>query len=571
MNPSRISLRPDRLHYRRAFALLLVSALLLGLATPGEAARLARGEKAMAATAHPAASKAAAEVLADGGTAADAFVAAALVLGVVEPYSSGLGGGGFALYRDETGKIHAYDFRERAPLSATRDLFVRDGAVHPELSRVGGLAVGVPGQPKGLDVIHRRHGKLERRRLAQPALRLAAEGIQVEPHLHERIESVKETLVRFEGSRELWLRDGKAPAVGSKIRQTGMARALTLFAKEGADPFYTGKIGRAIAEIVQKHGGILSPRDLAEYRVHEVEPVRGRFGEWEVVSFPPPSSGGIILVEMLSMVRAMPAGALVPGAARVHALTEVMKRAYADRAEYLGDVRFVDVPRERLISPAYGAQRLADFDANKATDVSAGTVSVIEEGEHTTHLSIVGPRGDAISATLTINLRFGSGLTVPGWGIVLNNEMDDFTAAPGIPNAFGLIQGERNAVAGGKTPLSSMTPTMAFIDGKVRYVLGTPGGSRIISTVFHLFVNVAAFGMSPADAMDAPRFHHQWRPDKLFHEKPLPAELAQELTKMGHEVIEVNPYCNAQSVWIEEDGGLLGISDERGVGEPAGF
>ena len=591
---------------------------MLALAAGADAARTARGKKAMVATAHPAASRAAAEVLREGGSAADAFVAAALVLGVVEPYSAGLGGGGFALYRDKEGKIHAYDFRERAPGKARRDMYRSGSLVDSMLSKFGALAVAVPGQPAGLDMIHARHGKLPRARTAKDAIAYARDGFEVFPYLNEKITQTHALLEKNRASAAVWLPDGKVPPVGAKIAQPALAQALEAFAEQGAAPFYKGTIAKDIAAEVKRLGGLVSERDLATYQVFPVEPVRGMFQGWEVVSFPGPSSGGIVLVEMLNMLEeVLPAreemesalkvdagverlspiapllGAITQGdaasypgmgaresvllAAHSHLLAEVMRRGYADRAEYLGDPRFADVPGKRLTAKDYARARIADLSLEKALDVRAGSVSAAQaEGEHTTHISIVGPDGDAMSATLTINLSFGSGITVPQWGIILNNEMDDFAAAPGVPNAFGLIQGERNSIAPGKTPLSSMTPTMAFKDGRLRYVLGTPGGSRIISTVLQLFVGVAAFGLTPEQAMDAPRIHHQWRPNALYAEEAFfapsgIAPLKATLEGMGHEVKTSEKWCNAQAVWVEEDGTLLGLSDERAAGEPAGF
>lgn len=598
----------------------LACALFLLLATTGEAARTARGRNAMAATAHPDASNAAAEVMREGGNAADAFVAAALVLGVIEPYSAGLGGGGFALYRDSAGKVHAYDFRERAPGKSRRDMYQKDGKVDSMLSKFGPMAVGVPGQPAGLEMIHARHGKLPRARLTKEAHAFAAEGFAVFPYLHEKIKGTAGLLRQFEASRDVWLPGDKVPEVGAKIRQPGLAKAIEAFAAEGAAPFYKGAIAKDMAAEVSRLGGILSERDLATYQAYPVTPVHGTFRDWEIYSFPGPSSGGIVLIEMLNMLEAaLPAQPRIESALKVeaglqklaplapllgasalaegesaafpgipamqsmlvaghsHLIAEVMRRAYADRAEYLGDPRFADVPTRRLIDKDYARGRLQGLDLEKAHDVNAGSVMIAPaEGEHTTHISIVGPGGDAISATLTINLSFGSGITVPGWGIILNNEMDDFAAAPGVPNAFGLIQGERNSIAPGKTPLSSMTPTLALRGGKLRYVLGSPGGSRIISTVLQLFLHVAAFGLTPEQAMDAPRIHHQWRPNTLYAEDAFfapegLATLRGALEKMGHQIKTAPHWCNAQAVWVEDDGTLLGLSDERVEGAPAGF
>lgn len=608
----------SRIRNNLSRALALTVVLLLAASGAADAARTARGKKAMAATAHPDASKVAAQVMREGGNAADAFVAAALVLGVVEPYSAGLGGGGFALYQDKTGKVRAYDFRERAPGKATRDMYKVEGKVDPMLSKFGPLAVGVPGQPAGLEFIHKAHGKLPLARLTREAHAFATDGFEVFDYLHGKIRKTKALLEQNEASRKIWLPEGKVPEVGRKIKQPGLARSLERFAKQGAKPFYEGPIAKALATEVKRLGGLISEKDLKAYKVHEVAPVRGTFRDWEVYSFPGPSSGGIVLVEMLNMLEAaLPEQQEVESALKVeaglkklaplapllsatavgespgyegipalqsmllaghsHLLAEVMRRGYADRAEYLGDPRFADVPTKRLIDKRYAKQRLEGLSLQKAEDVSAGSVTIAPtEGEHTTHISIVGPEGDAVSATLTINLSFGSGITVPGWGIILNNEMDDFAAAPGVPNAFGLIQGERNAIEPGKTPLSSMTPTLAYRGGKLRYVLGTPGGSRIISTVLQLFINVAAFGMSPEQAMDAPRLHHQWRPNSLYAEKAFFAPkgmdaLKDALESMGHEIKTAPSWCNAQAVWVEEGGGLLGLSDERVAGAPAGF
>ncbi len=554
----------------------------------------------MAATAHPLASQAAAQVLKDGGTAADALVAAALVLAVVEPYSSGLGGGGFLLYRTASGEVIALDFRERAPWAAGPDLFLRDGKAVPEFSREGSLSVAVPGLPAGLGEIHRRFGKLPLSRLAAPAIGYAREGFAAYPLLLEKIAGRREVLSKFPESARVWLPEGEVPKEGDLIRQPELARALEVFARDGAGPFYKGLVARDLAAYLQEQGGILTGKDLAAYEVYPVEPVRKTFGNWEVISFPPPSSGGVLVLEMLGLydlaAQGTPPPPLLrrmfaffysnnsasPPARAAHPLAEAMRRAYADRSEYLGDPRFSKVPVEALLSETYWKTRMETYDPQRAldVDVDAGTEAQIQEGPHTTHLSIVGPQGDAASATLTINLPFGSGMTLPGWGILLNDEMDDFSAAPGTANAFGLVQGARNSIEGGKTPLSSMAPTMAFQDGKLRLVVGTPGGSRIPSTVLRILLGILRLGESPQGALDAPRIHHQWRPNKVFVEDARglpgrPVDIQEALTAAleakGHEVELSPPWCNAQAVWREPDGSLLGLSDERGAGAPAGF
>ncbi|MFO7652898.1 MAG: gamma-glutamyltransferase [Candidatus Krumholzibacteriia bacterium] len=541
---------------------------------------LAVGGSVMVASAHPAATAAGVAVLRDGGTAVDAAVATAFALAVVEPYSSGLGGGGFAVgftpgrAAGDAGETWALDFREIAPAAAHRELYFREGRPVAELSRTGGLAVAVPGMVRGLEELHRQGGRLPWRRLLEPAVALARDGFPVSALLRERIARHAPRL--NDAARAIFLDRGEVPAEGSLLRQPDLARTLAAVAAGGADAFHTGRLAEAVAAGARGAGGILTAQDLAAFRSRWRVPVEGRYRGLRVVGMPPPSSGGVHVVEMLQILDGWNLAAAEHGSAEAsHLLLEVMKQAFAERSMLLGDPDFVAVPVDRLLSRGHADSLRALVDRRRARPPESipGAPVVAPESAETSHLSVVDAAGGAVAVTVTINLVFGSGVVAPGTGVVLNDEMDDFATAPGLPNAFGLVGGEANAVAAGKRPLSSMAPTLLLREGAVYLVTGSPGGSRIISTVLQTIVNVVDFGMDPYQAVAAPRLHHQWWPRTAYHEPyGISPDTRRLLEGYGHRWSEREPMGNAQLIVVDpETGQRRGASDPRGMGLAAGF
>lgn len=541
----------------------------------------------MVVAANAPASEAGAAMLRRGGNAVDAAVATSFAISVLRPQSTGIGGGGFLLlYLAEERKTLAIDFRERAPLKATRDMFVRDGEVVSSLSRTGPLAVAVPGIVAGLVEVQQQYGSLSLAEVMQPAIRLADEGFPVYPHLARAIAYRAEVLGESDATRAVYYRDDQPLRQDDLFIQKDLANTLRAIAKDGKDAFYTGRVAGAIVAEMQRIGGLLTQDDLDQYSVIDRAPVTGSFQGTRIHSMPPPSSGGVLLVQMLNVLSGFPLqklGFQTPGA--THILTETMRRAFHDRARYLGDTDFVSVPVERLVSPAYARDLRAKIDVSKATP-SQGipqTPTGRIESTSTTHLSVIDKDGNAVATTQTVNLYFGSGVMVPGTGIMLNDEMDDFNAQPDHPNAFGLVGNtDANAIAPRKTPLSSMSPTIVTRDGKVELVIGGPGGSRIISSVLQVMLNVLAYRMSLPDAMFATRIHHQWYPDRLNLEVQTGSEsnrLVEQLQAMGHnvKVVEWGPgkrsrFGNIQAIQVDRESGLMtGVSDPRGEGQPRGL
>ncbi len=541
----------------------------------------------MVVAANVQASEAGVAMLRRGGNAADAAVATSFAISVLRPQSTGIGGGGFLLlYLAKEGKTLAIDFRERAPLKATRDMFVRDGEAVPSLSRTGPLAVAVPGIVAGLVEVQQRYGSLSLAEVMQPAIRLADEGFPVYPHLARAIAYRAEVLGESNTTRTVYYRHDQPLKQDDLFVQKDLANTLRAIAKDGKAAFYTGRVAEAIVAEMQRIGGLLTQDDLDQYRVIDRVPVTGSFQGARIYSMPPPSSGGVLLVQMLNVLSGFPLqklGFQTPGA--THVLTETLRRAFRDRARYLGDTDFVSVPVGRLVSPAYAEDVRANIDVSKATP-SQGipqTPTGRIESTSTTHLSVIDKDGNAVATTQTVNLYFGSGVMVPGTGILLNDEMDDFNAQPDHPNAFGLIGNtDANAIAPRKTPLSSMSPTIVTRDGNVELVIGGPGGSRIISSVLQVLLNVLAYQMSLPDAMFATRIHHQWYPDRLNLEVQTGSEsngLVEKLQAMGHtvKVGEWGPgkrsrFGNIQAIHVDQESGLItGVSDPRGEGQPRGL
>ncbi len=527
----------------------------------------------MVVSSEPLASAAGLEILRAGGNAVDAAVAVGFALAVTHPEAGNIGGGGFMLIRRAGGDSVVVDYREEAPAAASRNMFQdAHGELIPESSTVGALAAGVPGTVAGLALAHQKYGKLPWARVLRPAIRLAETGFPISYELSESLRADRELLSKFAETRRIFLRDGKFYQPGEVFRQPELARTLRRIAVGGPAVFYRGPLARAIAASMEKHHGLIKLEDLRQYQAKIRQPMRGDFRGFEILTVPPPSSGGVGLLEMLNVLEPMDLGE--PNSFQsIHRMAETMRRAYADRAAYLGDADFVSVPVAGLTNKKYAA-KLRDeiLQAGAEVAVQAGKPAEFESSQ-TTHFSVVDAAGNAVANTYTLNGGYGNGLTVEGAGFLLNNEMDDFAAKPGEPNMFGLVQGEANAVGPRKRPLSSMTPTIVTKDGKVRLVLGSPGGGTIINTVLQVLLNVLVFKMNVRQAVTAPRFHHQWMPDVLVMERVgFSADTVEKLKEAGYkihfrdrmgacEAIEINP----------ETGWRFGAADPRASGKAVGF
>lgn len=583
--------RRSALRAARSSLLTLVAALALlaGPAARAAAPAPAIGLRGMVVSAEHHATEAGLAMLRAGGNAVDAAVATAFALGVTEPYHSGIGGGGFLLLHLASGETIALDARETAPAAATSDMFVVPG-VAPDASRSGPLAVATPGLVAGLALALERWGTKPLAEVLAPAIALAEDGFPIGLR-HARILGVWHALGLAGRFPETAAIQAPAPdlAPGWRLVQTDLARTLRAIAREGPDAFYQGPIARAIAGEVQKRGGLLTAEDLASYRPVVREPLRGAYRGRTIVSFPPPSSGGVALLQASNVLEGFDLAALGAGSsASIHRIAEALKLAFADRAAYLGDPDFVPVPVAELISPAYAARQRARLlpPRWRRAPWTWGQDEVAITIEHpglegwrpgeggTTHLSVTDAAGNAVALTQTVNLLFGSGLTAAGTGVVLNDEMDDFSVAIDEPNAFGLVDTRgANAVAPGKRPLSSMAPTIVLEDGRIRMVTGSPGGPRIISTTLLTILNVFDYGMDVSEAVAAPRFHHQWVPDELQVERAIPADVLDGLRRRGHRVVVSDRnWSSAQAIVIDpKTGWHLGGSDPRSDGLARGW
>lgn len=562
--------RPNRRLVGKPAALALYALLLLPLA--GRALPAA-GEKGMVASAHPEASAAGVAMLRQGGNAVDAAVATAFALAVVEPYASGIGGGGFALVRmgDELAFL---DFREVAPARAHRDMYLRDGAAVRELSLDGPLAVAVPGAVAGYLELHRRWGKLPRAAVLAPAIRLAREGVVVDERYRAYARHRAPVLRRDPEAAAIFLHEGEVPALGWKLRQPALAKTLEILAEEGPAAFYEGPIARAIAADMQERGGLLDLEDLRSYRVRERPPLLGSFRGHAIATAPPPSAGGVVVLSVLNAMETLPADLPWRDVRALHLYIEASKRAYADRMR-LGDPDFVQVPVQELVSKerARAWVEAVGHDATPSASIAVpqGSTPAVE-GEHTSHLSVVDAEGNAVSLTTTINTPFGAAIVAKGTGILLNNEMDDFASAPGVPNAYGIVGSEANAIAPGKVPLSSMSPTIVFggptPDAPVRLVVGSPGGSRIPTTVIQVVLNHLVHGAPIDVALAQGRIHHQHLPEEVFVEPfALDATTIGLLRLRGHRIVEGGTWSNATAIAVDPETGLrTGAADPRGVG-----
>lgn len=521
------------------------------------------------ASADPLATRAGLEMLAAGGNAFDAAVAVSAALAVVEPYGSGLGGGGFwLLHRGRDGFEVVIDGRERAPLAATRDMFVdADDKIIPDASLTGARAAAIPGEVAALAHIAAHYGRLPLARALEPALRLARDGFPVNER-YRRLATVRLAALRADQTTaHIFLHDGQVPKAGYILKQPELADTLQAIAREGRDGFYQGSVAQQLVDGVRRNGGIWTREDLASYHVDERRPLTGHYHGLRVTSVGPPSAGGVALLTMLNILSGLPLDGADP-VTRTHLLIETMRRAYYDRAQYLGDPDFVDVPVEKLISPAHAAAWRASIHMDRATPSTAlGDLAPVRQGPDTTHFSVLDREGNRVAATLSINYLFGSCLTPAGTGILLNDEMDDFATQPGAPNAYGLVGGEANAVAPGKRPLSSMTPT--FVTGSDGVaILGTPGGSRIITMVL-LAVLDDVSGNLPQSWVSLPRFHHQYLPDAVQYEPgAFDRTMVEGLGVLGYRLTALDaPYGNMQAIyWDKKDGKVYAASDPRGGG-----
>ncbi len=545
-------------------------------------------QQGVVAADQPLASRAGAEILEQGGNVVDAAVATGFALSVLRPASSGLGGGGFMVIWDRQRRVStAIDYRERAPRKATRETYADPQSPKsqvPELSYHGPLAVAVPGHVAGLCYAHEKYGKLRLEAVLAPAIRLATEGFPADPHdLEIQAEVLREFAQQPESQQkyrvlyELYLQRGRRLQLGDKI-VSPQAEVLRLIARNGAKAFYQGEVARAIVAAAGAEGKWLSLQDLAEYQPKERQPLQGRIDRFELITMPPPSSGGVALIESLNMLHAAElehtgwrlTADRRQSPATLHLLTEILKHAFADRAEFLGDPDYVAVPVDRLVSTEYAktlAKRIR-VDATLPPQAYGRYLSSKDAG--TTHFSVMDAQGNAVACTETVNTTYGSWIVEPRFGIVLNNEMDDFAAVPGTPNAFGLIQGEANAVAAGKRPLSSMTPTIVIRDGRAVHALGASGGPKIISATLQVLLNLTRYEMPPGTAVLAPRLHHQWMPDQLLLEPGLFDASSSQLKKLGHDIQRTRESAVVQAVSRLPEG-LQGASDPRKHGQAAGY
>ena len=525
------------------------------------------GSKGMVVSQREVASRVGADILSKGGNAVDAAVATSFALAVVLPRAGNLGGGGFMLiHLEQEGKTVAIDYRERAPLSASRDMFLdSNGNYDKTKARFSLLSAGVPGTVAGMKFALDNYGSMSWEEVIQPAIDLA-EGFVVPHDLSSVTNSYKARLQRNSATKKAYYKkSGDAYLPGEIMRLPDLAWSLKKIRDEGPSAFYKGDIARKIVDEMNRNGGIISMQDLSSYEVSLRNPVIGSFNDYKIVSMPPSSSGGIHIIQMLNMLENTSIKEMGFGSAdSIHLLSEVMKRAYADRSKYLGDNDFVDVPIEGLTNKKYAKNLLAEISQDKVTpsqEILPGNPIPFESPD-TTHFSVMDSNGNTVSNTYTLNFSFGSGITIPGTGILMNNEMDDFSSKPGVPNAYGLIGAEANAIEPSKRPLSSMTPTIILKNNEPYMVLGSPGGSRIISTVLQVIINVLVHDMNIAEAVNSPRIHHQWLPDVLFMEKGYSPDTLKILEQKGHAIRPSGTMGSVHAIIKDEDY-YYGTADTR--------
>ena len=547
------------------FLLLLAAALALQAARQPVPAR-----HAMVVTVEPHATEAGVKILQAGGNAVDAAVAVGFALAVTHPSAGNLGGGGFLLVRLAGGETNFIDFRECAPAKASRDMYLDSRNQPTRDSQTGYRASGVPGTVRGLEFAHRKYGRKPWAEVMEPAIRLALSGFPVSSALARSLENSRQLLERFPESKRIFLKGGALYRPGDLFVQPELARTLERIRDRGAREFYTGETARLLVRDMESHNGAITAADLSAYSVVERRPLTGSYRGYHLVTAPPPRSGGIGILQMLAVLEGSnyaSAGAGSP--ASLHYLAETMRRFFADRARYLGDPDFAPVPTLRLISRAHADRQRATIDPARATP-SENLPQPAPEATETTHYTIVDAAGNVAAVTYTLNGGYGSGVTPPGLGFLLNNEMDDFAARPGLPNLYGLVQGEANAIAPRKRPLSSMTPTIVLRDGKFYMALGSPGGPTIINTVLQVLVNVFDFGMNLQEAVDFPRIHHQWLPDELRMESGFPPGVVELLKARGHRIRIVRSMGEVAAV-LRAGGWLQGAADPRSEGVAKGY
>ncbi|MBI3280522.1 MAG: gamma-glutamyltransferase [Acidobacteria bacterium] len=526
----------------------------------------------MVVTEEPIAADAGLSVLKSGGNAVDAAVAVGFALAVTYPNAGNIGGGGFLLARFADGRATFIDFREKAPLGATRDMYL-DAAGSPTNDSIEGWrAAGVPGTVRGLELAHKKYGRKPWAELVRPAVELARQGFELSYGNAVSIAG-STRLARFAESRRIFLNNGQPLEAGGKLVQPELARTLERIARHGAADFYEGETARILAREMAANGGLITRADLKAYKAVERAPLTGSYKGYSILTAPPPSAGGIGLLQMLGVLDGSGYEKGGAGAAStIHFVAETMRRFYADRSRHFGDPDFHRVPVRALLDPAYLRKLRTSIDPGRATPSEQWQPGEFRGGEssETTHFSIMDAEGNAVALTYTLNGSYGSGVTVPGIGVLLNNEMDDFAAKPGAPNMFGLVQGEANAIQPGKRPLSSMTPTILLRGGKPFLILGGPGGGRIPTAVLQVLLNVTDFGLNVQEAIDRPRFHHQWKPDKITIEPGFSPDTIRLLQARGH-VVEVSSSVARVEAILIDKGWLQGGADGRAHGKAAGY
>jgi gamma-glutamyltranspeptidase / glutathione hydrolase len=549
---------------------VLVTAAVLCLPSlpSGAVTQPTRARHGMVVSQNVIASQIGAQALADGGTAVDAAVATAFALAVVHPVAGNIGGGGFLLLRPVSGEAEAYDFREMAPAAATPTMFLKDGKYDVVLHHDSHLSVGVPGTVAGLHLAWKEHGKLPWPRLLEPAIRLARDGFVVTDGLTRSIKDALPEMKKYPATMAQFTRAGAPYEPGDLLKLPDLARTLERIAAQGPAGFYEGETARLLAQEMKAGGGLITEADLKAYRARKRVPLKGTYRGYDVVSMPPISSGGVVLLEMLNTLEGYDLAAKGYGSAgAVHLIAETMRRGFADRARYLGDPDFVkDMPVARLVSKDYAQTLRKGIHEGRASASSPQAFEWPAESSETTHLSVVDEDRNAVSLTYTLEDNYGSKIVVPGAGFVLNNEMGDFNAGPGLTDRTGLIGTEPNLAAPGKRMLSSMTPSILSRDGKLFMVIGSPGGRTIINTVLLTILNVVDFGMNIQEAIDAARFHHQWLPDRIQYEKHgLSPDTLAILKSEGHTLVEIESQGVAQGIVVGKEGILEGGSDRRAL------
>jgi len=565
------------LHLRRIVILLTVS-LVLGCSTTKlpvyDYKKSIAVSTAAVVSAHPAATQIGYDILKLGGNAVDAAIATQFALAVCYPVAGNIGGGGFMVYRGKNGDTTTLDYREMGPGKAFADMYLdENGDAVSEMSRAGHLAAGVPGSVDGMWTAFQKYSALKDwSTLVEPSVQLAKKGFKITKAQADKFNSYKERFIKYNTVANQYNSD-KVWKPGDKLVQEDLAMTFEAIRDHGRDGFYQGVVADKIVEEMERGGGIISHQDLKNYKSVWRDPIIGEYKNLKVISMPPPSSGGVFLIQMLEMVEPYDLPEMgMHTAESVHLIVESERRAYADRATHLGDMDFYPVPLEKLLDKEYITERMLDYNPLKATVSEEILAGDFAESEQTTHFSIIDDEGNAVSITTTINTGFGNKVVVGGAGFFLNNEMDDFSAKPGVPNAFGLLGAEANKIEPGKRMLSSMTPTIVEEDGKLRLIVGTPGGSTIITSVYQTILNIFEFGMSATHAVQAPRFHHQWKPDMIMHESDC-FNLATKTSLMnkGHELRDRGKIGRVDAIYIHDDGRIEAVADRRGDDHAMGY